>query len=244
MLHFNMEYYFTPDNLINKNSDLLEISGEEFRHIKKSLRKTKGDILEVTNGNYELYKCVIDEIKSDRLICKILQKMNCDTEPDVKVNLHLCLLRNMQRIEFAIEKCVELGVFSITPVISQRTLSQNEPGKSKSERIKMIIKSAMCQSQRCYMPELKNTIKLKEIPEPKSDLMTNIVMYEFEDCTKKFPENKLKEVNLLIGPEGGFTEEEISYLKNKRWLSASLGVRKFRAETAAIISTYKLINQI
>lgn len=237
-----MEFYYTPQNFVNEKSGRLVIQGEEFFHLTKSLRKKVDEEIEVTDGMKNVYRCLIDIVSQNKIECEIIEKLICDTEPELKLNLYLCLLKNPNRFEFAIEKCVELGIHSITPVISSRCISKKEPGESKTDRFRMIIKSAMCQSQRCYLPELKITLELEKITEQLKPESNNIVMYEFEQPDKIFPVLKSNEVNLLIGPEGGFSDEEINYLINHNWQSVSLGKRKFRAETAAIASTFKILN--
>lgn len=238
-----MEYYYTPPDLVNEKNERLIIEGQEFVHLSKSLRKKLGDEIEVTDGKKNVYKCLIDSVSGKKMECKILEKLDVNTEPEMKLNLYMCLLKNPNRFEFAIEKSVELGVHSITPVISSRCISKQEPGKAKSDRLRSIIISAMCQSQRSFLPSLKNTIEIQKIPEQMKPVSNNIVMYELEDTQNKIPVSEVSnETNLLIGPEGGFSNEEISFLIKNNWHTVSLGKRKFRAETAAIISISKILN--
>lgn len=238
-----MEYYYTPPKFVDEKSGTLIIEGQEYKHLTKSLRRKVGDEIEVTDGNKNVYRCLIESVTSKELNCKIEEKLDVNTEPDLKLNLYICLLKNSSRFEFAIEKCVELGVHSVTPVISSRSITKKEPGKSKIQRMQSIIISGMCQSQRSYLPKLNKTLELIKIPEQLKPDATNIVMYELEDTQKSFSfSTDSKEVNLLIGPEGGFTNDEIQFLTKNKWQTISLGKRKFRAETAAIVSTFKILN--
>jgi 16S rRNA (uracil1498-N3)-methyltransferase len=104
--------------------------------------------------------------------------------------------------------------------------------------------SAMGQSQRCYLPKVNNIITFDRLIEDTTSNKNRIVMYEFSEKDTKFVyDGSSKDVFLLIGPEGGFTEEEISGLLESGWQVGSLGDRKLRAETAAIVSIFEIINR-
>ncbi len=145
------------------------------------------------------------------------------------MTLFLSHLKNFSRFEFAIEKSVELGVSKIIPVITQNTVLKTPLTKTRLDRIKNIIKSATGQSQRCYMPELSESIYLKDINKYVSN-DNKIVMYEFADYNINF-ELKFNDynINLLIGPEGGFDEKEIDFLLKNNWRTYSLGKRKIKS---------------
>ena len=238
-----MEYYYTMSSCVDTNGKSIIIKGDEYLHLTKVLRKKKGDIIFVTDGELNVYECSVDDIKSSEIICSILNHRHNVYEPELSLTLCLCLLKNHDRFEFAVEKAVEMGVHAIYPVISEFTINKSGLSDSKIKRLNKIALSAMKQSQRCYLPEVFNAVSFKELDGISKDFKNKITMYEFEDAANKINSRILKnKCLLLIGPEGGFSKQEILQLKSSGWKTFSLGARKLRAETAAVISVYELLN--
>jgi 16S rRNA (uracil1498-N3)-methyltransferase len=239
-----MEYYYTQKENVDLKSNVLTVDDFEYRHLIKVLRKKTGDKITVTDGQLTVYHCEIISINKDRLSCRILETQYDLNEPKIKLSLFLSPLRNQTRFEFVIEKAVELGVSSIHPVITEFTVNKNLNGKSKTDRLKKIIIAAMGQSQRCLLPELRSAVTFDEMIEQTRHTGYKIVMYESSnDETEISLAEGESEVSLLIGPEGGFSEAEIITLKQAGWKIKSLGRRKFRSETAAIVSVYNIITK-
>lgn len=238
-----MEYYFTPQENVDIVKKQLVIGGSEFIHLTKVLRKTNGELIKVTDGQLNVYECVITMIGDSSITCIITGIENNLFEPAVDISLYLSPLKNLSRFEFAIEKAVELGVKSIYPVITEHTISKKSFGNSKIERFKNIILSAMKQSQRCYLPIIHNAITFDRMLESAIKEKNKFVMYEFSNSTDECViDQSFKDVSVLIGPEGGFSNNEIIKLTNSGWRVRSLGKRKLRAETAAIISLHTILN--
>lgn len=238
-----MEYYFTDQKNINLDKSELFISDEEFSHLKKVLRKKLGDEITVTDGNYNIYHCTITGINNINITCKINKIESNLFEPEKKIKLYLAQLKNQDRFEFALEKCTELGVYEITPIITENT-EKNEPvNETKFKRFSKIIRSAVSQSQRCYLPKLNGSITFNEMLSQTENHTNKIVMYEFSDINSRIEGDfKNDYICLLIGPEGGFSTDEINRLKNNNWSVKSLGSRKLRAETAAVVSVFQILN--
>jgi 16S rRNA (uracil1498-N3)-methyltransferase len=149
----------------------------------------------------------------------------------------LLAIFKFDRMEWAIEKCTELGVTRIVPVIARRTDSHLVAASAKRvERWRRLALQAAEQSRRASPPEVADPIKLREATTLPADL--RIVMSEAEE---QFQLRDIAlstgEVLLAIGPEGGWTEDELELLQKNGWLSASLGPTILRAETAAIAAT-------
>lgn len=238
-----MEYYYTKQSNVRKDLNELFIEGFEFNHLKKVLRKKRGDEITVTDGNHNVYNCRIEEIRNTRILCKILNFETGIFERKTKITLYISPLRNMNRFEFAIEKAVELGVHAIYPVLLKHTLTDKNFSEIRKSRIEKIIISAMCQSQRCYLPDFGNALTIEQLIRRTEREKNKIVMYEFSDDEEISNSDICSsgEASLLIGPEGGFSENEISTLKENGWKVKSLGKRKIRAETAAIVSLFKIL---
>lgn len=237
-----MEYYYTnPENVDKKTNELI-IKDFEYKHLVKVLRKREGDTIMVTDGRLNLYTCKIKTIESYVIFCSIIKSDYNLFEPPVNLKLYIAPLRNASRFEFAIEKAVELGVKIIQPVITEHTIKEGVFSKSKTERLNKIIIGAMGQSQRCYLPELKEVITFESLLKISEAEKNKTVMYEYSDDTDETSiDESMKDVSLFIGPEGGFSESEINELKKNHWKVKSLGRRKLRAETAVIVSIYNVL---
>lgn len=237
-----MEYYYTKASNVDLESKRLVLDDFEHRHIVKVLRKKTGDMLKITDGMGNIYDSKILSISSDKILCEIIEKSFNLYEPAIDLKLFIAPLRNNARFEFAIEKAVELGVNSIHPVASEYTVNKNSFSKTKLERFNKIIISAMGQSQRCFLPKLENVISFEEMISVTKNSPNKVVMYEYADSRAKSGLNKEeKEISLLIGPEGGLSEQEINLLRNSHWQAHSLGDRKIRSETAAIVAIFELL---
>ncbi|HRE41574.1 MAG TPA: 16S rRNA (uracil(1498)-N(3))-methyltransferase [Ignavibacteria bacterium] len=240
-----MEYYITEKINIDLTNLKLKIIGDEFKHLSKVLRKKTGDEITVTDGLYNIYKCKITGISDSEIICDIIKIDSNLFEPEIKIKLFISRLKNSDRFEFAIEKCTELGVFDITPVITKYTELKDKLNETKLKRFSKIIRSAVSQSQRCYLPILNNSLTFKELLKVTENFSKKIVMYEFSDTDSRIEGDfKNDYICLLIGPEGGFSTEEIDELKKNNWSVKSLGERKLRAETASVVSVFQILNNL
>lgn len=237
-----MEYYYTPKSNVNLKENTLFLEDFEYKHLVKVLRKKEGDLLKITDGLRNIFDCRIVNISKGKVICSILEKHFNLFEPDINLKLYLAPLRNNTRFEFALEKAVELGVTFIQPVITEFTVNKSSFSKNKMDRISKILISAMGQSQRCLLPEFGNAISFDDMLKTTKTVQNKVVMYEYADSSEKSGVDMLKkEICLLIGPEGGFSKQEINMLINNKWQTHSLGERKMRSETAAIVSVFELL---
>jgi len=153
----------------------------------------------------------------------------------IQLTLLLAIFK-FDRLEWAIEKCTELGVTRIVPVIARRTDSHLVAASAKRvERWRRIAVQTSEQSRRASPPEIADPIKLREAMALPAGL--KIVLSEAEEQSQFCDIQPTGEVLLAIGPEGGWTEDELELLQKNGWLSASLGPTILRAETAAMAAT-------
>jgi 16S rRNA (uracil1498-N3)-methyltransferase len=153
----------------------------------------------------------------------------------IRLTLLLSIFK-FDRMEWAIEKCTELGVTRIVPVIARRTDSHLVTASAKRvERWRRIALQAAEQSRRASPPEIADPVKLREVLTLPAEL--KIVLSEAEEQSQLRDIQPRGEVLLAVGPEGGWTEDELELLQKNGWLSASLGPTILRAETAAIAAT-------
>ncbi|MEI7484265.1 MAG: RsmE family RNA methyltransferase [Ignavibacteriota bacterium] len=239
-----MEYYFTEETNIDLVNSRLRIDGFEFNHLIRVLRKKVNDEITLTDGKRNIYLSKIVEVTKTEIVCEILNREYDLNEPELRITLFVSPLRNSDRFEFLIEKVVEIGVFEIYPLVSKYTVVKNSFSETKMSRLRKIVVAAMGQSQRCFLPDINNTISFDEMIKITEGINKKIVYYEHAGKKAKHTEEvSTSELCVLIGPEGGFDTEEIDKLIKHNWQVESLGERKLRAETAAIISVFEQINK-
>ena len=227
-----MEHFYTPKKFISQNS--LVIEGDEAYHLKKVLRKNSGDVIRVTDGENSLYECFIEKISKEKIECKIISNIDDTFEPKIKIHLYPALLKSRERFEFMLEKSVELGVHEIHPVISEHVVNKSA---NKTKRWNTISLSAMKQSQRCFLPKVNPPIDFETAIKNCATEHKLIAHEKSENLFSILPSGKkleLSAVSVFIGPEGGFSDEEISLAESYEAKVISLGKRKLRSETAAL----------
>lgn len=233
-------FYSEPNNISTSH---LKIVDDEALHISKVLRKSVGDFIFVVDGVGNTYQSKISEIKKTDILCEIISVQKNINEPSIEVTLAFSLLKNPSRIDFIIEKCTELGVTKFIPVITQRTISKT----FKFNRLKQITISAMKQSGRSRLPEIEEIKYFNEFVNSSDNYDLKLIPHEQTEITKNIrneisAQKNLKRVLICIGPEGGFTDEEILLAEKNNFKTTSLGKRRLRAETAAIASVALVTN--
>lgn len=225
--------------------DSLEVLSDENRHhLLNVVRLSPDEEFEVVSSG-KVYRAIYN----DGL--KILREVENSHETRIPIHLYMALIKQ-DKFELALEKTTEVGVSSITPVIFKRTVV-NIKGKEDKKllRWQKILESAAKQSKRDIIPTINSPEKLEDI-DFKGIL---IVPYEcaeeiyIDDVLKDTKDIKdikdIEEISILIGPEGGFDNSEIEYLKTLGCNIVTLGTRILRAETAAIVACYEVgINEV
>lgn len=211
----------------NKKGGAFIIDGEEAHHAIKVLRYKVGYLLTVFDGTGKDYNCTVREVGKDYLVAGIDSVEENDTEHKVKLHLYQGLAK-LDKMEFIIQKAVELGVSEITPVITARSEKD-----TKLEKLEKIAINAAKQCGASKLTKINKPIYFQEIP---ADTLT-IFAYEGEKTRdlKEVTLGRFQKINLVIGAEGGFTEDEAQAICEKGALSVSLGKRILRTETAGIV---------
>ncbi len=234
--HFkNIDFFYTPPELIK--DDFLEITGEELTHISKVLRKKIGDVIFATDGKGFIYECKIIEISKTNLSADILSKTESDNEPKPEITLALGLLKNPSKYDFVVEKATELGVKNIIPFTSKFTISE----KPKIERWQNLAISAMKQSQRAYLPKVSECIKYEQLIELDFDL--KLIAEQTADNIPFQSWINNPSILVAVGPEGGFSDDEINKALQHDFKKFNLSNMRLRAETAAIVSIPLIISR-
>lgn len=212
------------------------ITGEDAKHIEKSLRMKIDEEITLVDSDSIQHKCVIDEIFSGSVTVRVLERFPCENEPDIKVTLYQALPKG-DKMDTIIQKAVELGVTEIVPVISARCISRPD-GKSMAKKIQRwqkIALQAAQQSRRGIIPQVKPELTFKQAVSTISQQHCNIIFYECGgDSIGKVVNNSCKQINMFIGSEGGFEPQEVQQVIEKNGYPLTLGKRVLRAETAPL----------
>lgn len=229
------EYFYVPaEHIIDQH---IAITGEEARHISRVLRKQIGDAIWIVDGAGKAYETVITLITPELVECEVQFEHHHLHEPDIDVTLAVAQLKNPSRMDWMIEKGTELGVRTFIPMQTSRTIARS----LKEERWNNIAIAAMKQSGRCILPKIFPPMTYEELVNNSSGYDLKLIPYERTDHVlfiaealkhRKPPRNVL----IVIGPEGGFTDEEVKQAEEKGFMQVSLGRRRLRTETAAIMA--------
>ena len=235
-----MPKYFTePENI---KDGFIEIFSDEAKHILNVMRMEIGDTLTICDGQSNDYLCRICETGKNCLKAKIEETTKSESEPKTKITLYQGLPKS-DKMELIIQKCVEIGVCRIVPVITERAVVKIEKGAKedkKTERWQKIAESAAKQSGRGIIPTVERPMKFKDAIEEAVKNGEAIIPYENEKDTglKEFVKNsKAENIGIFIGPEGGFDTKEIEFAVENGVMSVTLGKRILRTETAGIVTS-------
>lgn len=221
------------------NKDLLEddsrliIEREESRHMVRVLRKKVGDTIYVTNGKGVLFTTKIDVINKNNTELKIINSKK-ESKSKFHINIAVAPTKNNDRIEWFIEKSTEIGINTISTVLC----AKSERKKIKIDRLEKITISAMKQSLQLHKPIIQELVSFEEFIENCES--ENKFIAHCKESKKLFLNNcklKAKTISVLIGPEGGFSDNEIGLAEKHGFISVSLGNNRLRTETAAIAAT-------
>jgi 16S rRNA (uracil1498-N3)-methyltransferase len=233
-----MDYFYTPPSSIR--STTLIIQGEELHHLSKVLRKKVGETIVVVDGKEHAYKAILESITRSSADCKILETIHRFNEPDIEVKLAFTLLKNPSRMDFLVEKCTELGVREFIPMWTERAIVP----KAHTERLQKIALSAMKQCGRSYLPPIHTLMSFLDALTYLKDCEERFIMHEMASgrtAAQRKTSVRWRSVGVLVGPEGGFTEEEVQVAQSAGFVPFSLGPRRLRSETAAIASVNTIL---
>lgn len=205
------------------------LTEENRHHLIQVLRLKEGDQFTITNGRGILYTLLLETVQKKNCTHRIVSEIEV---PPARSHLHIgiAFTKNTARIEWFLEKAVELGVEEITPLQTARSVRTH----AKRDRLEKIIQSAMLQSQQCYLPVLHEPIPFQEF-------VTNLqgpryIAHCLPDERRSLQEELLGKTRatVCIGPEGDFSPEEIQFALQHELLPIELGLTRLRTETAGM----------
>lgn len=233
-----MHLFYTPDLA----GDSYKLNEVESRHCTKVLRLTSGDTIHLTDGKGGLYKASITDASGKQCDVSIIEKKTEYGKRNFFLHIAVAPTKNIDRMEWFLEKATEIGIDEITPLLCKRS----ERDIVKTERLNKVITSAVKQSLKTYYPKLNEITRLKDLLNMPFDGKKYIA--HCEETTRiplKNAVSKSDNVMILVGPEGDFTNEEIVLAVSKGFEPISLGNSRLRTETAALVAchTINLINE-
>lgn len=226
----NMNRFFVDKE--NIKDSRITITGEDVAHISKVLRMHIGDMITVCDGECTDYECEITEIGKSEVWCNIKESFANPCEPDCRITVFQGLPKG-DKMEWLIQKCVEIGVCAIVPTMTKRVIAKGDKG-ARWARVAM---EAAKQCGRGALPQVEGVISFMEALSRASRFDLALIPYEEEreNSLKSALQGKApKTVAVFIGPEGGFDRSEIEVAKKCGIIPVTLGRRILRTETAGM----------
>ncbi len=233
-----MRRFFVEE--ITPTTDSLSLTGKEARYISKVLRMKKGEVLTIMDGKGQLFESIVEDLDYKEVKVRINKSISPPPPSPIEIRLAQALIRS-NSMDYLIQKLTELGINSIHLFYSERTVIRLKPGhlRNKMDRWMEIMKSACRQCGRATLPTLNPPLPFEEIIRNVPDKETlKVLLWENEEMLdlKKVLRSMspIPHTLAMVGPEGGFTLNEINQARKAGFHVVSLGNRILRTETAAV----------
>ena len=252
-------FFVSPEQIAG---DQVTVVGEDVNHMKNVLRMKPGEKVRISNGSDEDYFCTIEELKDGQVRLHVDSRETSSIELPVQITLFQGLPKS-DKMEWIIQKAVELGAYEIVPVAMKRSVVKLDVKKAaaKTKRWNAIAESAAKQSGRMVIPQVQMPVNFAQAVEQAASMEYKLLPYENEEgmegvrrilgeLAKESGSRRQKtaacetgrrqqsdlpiRVGIFIGPEGGFEPEEVCLAQEKGWKKISLGRRILRTETAGM----------
>lgn len=241
-----MPRFYVEPSQISDNE--IRISGSDVNHIRNVLRMKQGDKIIICNGHGKDYYCIMNRVSEHEILAGIESVQETGTELSTRITLYQGLPKQ-EKMEWIIQKAVELGVAEIVPVMTRRVIVKLDDKKKegkKLERWQAIAENASKQSGRGMIPKVRPVMSFQEAVREAGKLELNLIPYENAkgmDYTREIMHGlkEYKTIGLFIGPEGGFEESEIEHAMVNKILPITLGRRILRTETAGLAALSMMV---
>lgn len=220
-----MQLFYSPDI-----EESLCLDENDSKHCIKVLRKTKGDLICVVDGKGGFFDCIITDPHPKKCLLTIVKEQKAFQKPGRSIHIAICPTKNADRIEYFVEKSVEIGVSALSFLKTTNSVQK----KVNTDRITKIAVSAMKQSIKAYLPEIHEIEDFKRFvtaDRPGQKFIAHLNDFSMPVQNK----NIGKEVILLIGPEGDFSPEEIRLAIENGYEPVTMGHSRLRTETAGVV---------
>ena len=238
-----MPHFFIESK--NKEKDLITINDtENYRHIAKALRARVGEKLLLIDENQIQYETIIKNITSSEIICEIQNSYPSTRDLDFDLYLAQSPLRSDAQLTI-MEKATELGVRAVYPIITDNCALNKSILEKKHEKWQKVMYEASKQCERAIVPTCFEPTTLEKVLKENFDKILVLAERSTEISLKQYlaqnPIKKGEKVLAIIGPEGGFSQNEFAYFKSKNLPLISLGDLILKAETAVIVTLGDII---
>jgi 16S rRNA (uracil1498-N3)-methyltransferase len=226
-----MQLFYVP----NISGAEVVLNETESKHAIRVLRLQAGNQVQIIDGIGGFYEAEISEAHPKKCKLKITRAVKDFEKKDFNLHIAIAPTKNIDRFEWFLEKCTEIGINEITPLLSEHS----ERKEVKPERLKKILVSAMKQSLKAYLPKLNELTSFKDLI-VNSDSSKKFIAH-CNDGDKNHLKNEISKgenVLILIGPEGDFSEEEVMLAKEYDFAEISLGPSRLRTETAGVVACH------
>lgn len=235
-------FFAEPENI---NGNIITLYSDDAVHISRVLRGKAGDILTVCDGKGNDYTAEITSVSDKSVTLEIKETFVTKSEPSVRITLYQGLPKG-DKMETIIQKCVELGVCGIVPVNTERCIVKIDKNKEnkKMERWRKIAESAAKQSGRGIIPSMGQVVSFENALKEASSMDGAVIPYELEEKNglKSFLDGfKGESLAVFIGPEGGFSIDEIEKAVKSGVVPVTLGKRILRTETAGMAAVANIL---
>jgi 16S rRNA (uracil1498-N3)-methyltransferase len=227
-----MHLFYTPD----LTAPTVLLSEEESKHAVRVLRLSKGDTVNLVDGNGGFYRAELEQDNPKKCMLRVLESQKEYGYRPFSIHLAVAPTKNIDRIEWFLEKATEIGVNQISFLLCERS----ERKQINLERLEKVVISGMKQSVKAYKPELQNIIGFKDFIQRINPETTYIAHLEEHDQTALHQIALTNKVCVLIGPEGDFSPAEIDFAYATGIKPVTLGSSRLRTETAALVACQTL----
>ncbi|CAM1345717.1 16S rRNA (uracil(1498)-N(3))-methyltransferase [Tenacibaculum amylolyticum] len=222
---------------LNEETKEILFNKEESRHIVKVLRKKQGDTLYITNGKGLLLTAEIIIESDKKCVANIVNIASKEKEWNYYLHVAIAPTKNIDRLEWFLEKATEIGIDEITPILCQNS----ERKVVKKDRLQKIILAAMKQSLKFTVPKLNDLTKYSDFIAQQRDGNLFIAHCNEGDKTPlKSIDPTHQKITLLIGPEGDFSIPEVQQAIQQKYTPITLGTSRLRTETAGIVAVHSI----
>jgi 16S rRNA (uracil1498-N3)-methyltransferase len=233
-----MAFPFFYEQVIDNTSSHYTLSEESSKHCIQVLRMKAGEKLQIADGKGNLYTAsIVSEDKKKTVV--LIEELKTFPFPNKKISIAISMLKNNARFEWFLEKATEIGVTEIQPLVCDRT----EHSRFRFDRMNGILIAAMIQSQQSWLPILHEPVDFSEVF-AKSAYPQKLIAHCMEDTKQSIKDiAAIADAQILIGPEGDFSPEEIQLALSNNYLPVTLGETRLRAETAGVVAATLLMNR-
>lgn len=230
-----MHVFYTPDL---QDQDHYTLNEEESKHCSRVLRLAAGDKVYLVDGRGGLYEAQIDSASKKHVELLITKTTKAYQKRNHHLHIAIAPTKNIDRVEWFLEKATEIGIDEITPIICERS----ERKVVKEDRLQKVITSAVKQSLQAYHPVLHPAITFAQLLQQQTTA-AKLIAHCIDDAGRSFIKDLVQPHGnylMLIGPEGDFSPQEISSALGQGFMPVTFGTTRLRTETAALAACFEL----